>query len=274
MKTVTINKVKVRIFDEKEDLVEKLGLSEKNIKLVMEYQRKFPELLQDNKEDFVIEGENLWVQLNKPQGEYSKWFSRKIEPLFDENKDFISVDKLVGKKNKSVVRHILTVDTAKQVSLMSGSDKNSSDQVRNMGKLIRDYFILMEDILKDYESWINDRGLSKQGWNEMKPQIKSWCERNGYDSTLEIFYIREANLINKALTGFTASELNSYIGSKDNITRNHLSAELNKAIEILESTNTSLLMSDSDFEFRKGVIEKVCKNKYSHLYINKLKETV
>ena len=106
----------------------------------------------------------------------------------------------------------------------------------------------------------------------MKPQIKLWCERNGYDSTLDIFYIREANVINKALTGFTASELNSYIGSKDRITRNHLNSELNKAIEMLESTNTNLLMSDLDFEFRKNVIETVCENKYPHLYINKIKE--
>lgn len=273
MKTVTINKTKVKIFDEKEDLVERLGLSEKEITLVMEYQRKFPELLQDNKEDFIIDGENLWNQLNNPQGEYSKWFSRKIEPMFEENKDFISVDKLVGKKNKAVIRHILTIDTAKQVSLMSGSDKKSSDKVRDTGKLIRDYFILMETTLRDYEKWETNRGLSKDGWNEMKPQIKLWCERNGYDSTLDIFYMREANMINKALTGFTASELNAYIGSKDNITRNHLSSELNKSIEILESTNTNLLISDLDFEFRKGVIEKVCKNKYSELHIvNNIKQ--
>lgn len=278
MKTVTINKTKVKIFEEKEDLVEKLKMSDDNVKLVMTYQRTFPELMQRNNDDFVIDGETLCKELGVKDN-YNNWLLRKtkgkegklIKDNYKENIDYTClVEKSktqtkLGRKGASVkTKILLTTKCAKKIAMRQNND---------MGDLVCDYFMIMEDTLKDYENWETNRGLSKDGWNEMKPQIKLWCERNGYDSTLDVFYMREANMINKALTGFTASELNSYIGSKDNITRNHLSAELNKAIESLESTNTNLLISDSDFDFRKGVIEKVCKNKYSELHIvNKIKQ--
>lgn len=271
MKTRTINKIKVKVFEEYE-LLEKLGLSKEECDLILEYQDKFPELLQDDKSGFVISTKLLHNQLLVGR-DYSTWIkSRMSKYNFNENIDYTIVDSIHqngGIKNmrggdKKSKDYFTTLDMAKNLALVENNDN---------GILVRKYFMAMEKTLKDYEKWVNDRGLSKQGWNEMKPQIKLWCERNGYDSTLDIFYMREANMINKALTGFTASELNSYIGSKDNITRDHLSAELNKAIESLESTNTNLLISDSDFDFRKGVIEKVCKTKYSELHIvNNIKQ--
>lgn len=271
MKMVTINKIKVRVFEE-DDLIQKLKMEEESVNLVLEYQRKFPELLQEESNDFVISTKLLHKQLSVGR-DYSTWIKSRITKYsFKENVDYEvrdSIHQNGGIKNvrggdKKSKDYFTTLDMAKNLALVENNDN---------GILVRKYFMAMEKTLKDYEKWINDRGLSKQGWNEMKPQIKLWCERNGYDSTLDIFYMREANMINKALTGFTASELNAYIGSKDNITRNHLSSELNKAIEILESTNTNLLISDLDFEFRKGVIEKVCKNKYSELHIvNNIKQ--
>ena len=51
MKTVTINKIKVRIFEEKE-LREKLNMKEEDIEIVLEYQRTFPELLQEGVDGF------------------------------------------------------------------------------------------------------------------------------------------------------------------------------------------------------------------------------
>ena len=154
MKTKTINKVKVRIFEE-DELVEKLGLSKEECDLIIQYQIKFPELLQDNVGEFVIDGDKLWNQLNKPQGEYGKWFKRKIQPLFLENVDYISVDKLVGIKNKKVTTQMLTLETAKQISLGTGVDNNSKKEVKAIGRLIRDYFILMEKNTRDFSHEMN-----------------------------------------------------------------------------------------------------------------------
>lgn len=74
----------------------------------------------------------------------------------------------------------------------------------------------------------------------------------------------------QSLTGLKASELRVYVGAKDDITRDALEQRVNKALDTLQTLNTSLLMSDLDFEFRKNVIKTTCKNKYPHLYIGKL----
>ena len=57
MKVIQRNKIKFKVFTE-EELKEKLGMREEDIKVVLEYQDKFPELLQ-NKEGFCIDGEKL-----------------------------------------------------------------------------------------------------------------------------------------------------------------------------------------------------------------------
>lgn len=116
----------------------------------MKYQKTFPELLQDGVEGFVIDGEALWEQLDKPQGEFGKWFSRKISSKFVKNSDFISNDKLVGIENTNLKRSKLevklTLETAKHLAMSTGMDNNSSNKVREKGKLVRSYFIKMKKV--------------------------------------------------------------------------------------------------------------------------------
>ena len=128
-------------------------------------------------------------------------------------------------------------------------------------------FTIMEKALRKYEDWSTIRGEEKGGWNEMKTQINLWCERNNYDSTLDIFRTREANMLNQNLTGYKASELRLIMGAKDEITRDYLTSEVNKALNELQKLNCSLLMSDLDFEFRSKIIKQTCNGKYSNLYL-------
>ncbi|QEK12592.1 hypothetical protein FQB35_09780 [Crassaminicella thermophila] len=58
MRVAKINDVKVKVFEKKE-LIEKLGFTEEDAKLVMKYQKTFPELLQDGVEGFVIDAETF-----------------------------------------------------------------------------------------------------------------------------------------------------------------------------------------------------------------------
>ena len=62
MKTIQRNKIKFKVFTE-EELKEKLGMGQEDIKVVLEYQDKFPELLQDKGEGFCINGRKLHEQL-------------------------------------------------------------------------------------------------------------------------------------------------------------------------------------------------------------------
>lgn len=268
MKIVQINKVKVRIFEE-EDLKEKLNMSAENCDIVLTYQREFPELLQDNIQDFIIEGEKLWNKLGNPQGEYSKWFKRKIEPFFKENVDYTMVDKLVVNGN-SVKRQMLSLETAKHLSLMTGGDKNSKEEIQEKGKLIRKYFMVMEQTLRDFEKWEATREPEKQEYNVMIEELRNWCIRSNYeidDKIFKSFRVRESNMINQNLTGKIASEIKTHIGYKDNITRDHLDEKLNSAILDLQKLNTNLLIANMDFETRNNLIKSVCITKYSDLFL-------
>lgn len=268
MKKVTIKKEKVWVFTE-DELRENLNLAKEEIDLILNYQRKFPELLQEGVEGFIISGDQLWEELGKPQGEYSKWFKRKIKPLFTENKDYVRLDKIVGtiKNNveKKVERHNLTVETAKHICLSSGSDANSKSETKNIGNLVRNYFILAEKTLRNYKDWNIVRGQEKTNWNEMRNYIKDWCKNNKLDSSNNIFYIREANMINEALLNRKACEIRFDIKAKDIITRDHLNIQINQAINFLQSLNIGLLIANIPFEQRKSIIEQTCFTKYSKL---------
>ena len=89
MKTIQRNKIKFKVFTE-EELKEKLGMGQEDIQVVLEYQDKFPELLQE-KEGFCIDARSLHKQL-KIGTEFAKWIKRRIDKYnFIENEDFIVV---------------------------------------------------------------------------------------------------------------------------------------------------------------------------------------
>lgn len=273
MKTVQIDKVKIRVFEE-EDLRNKLNLDEKGIKLVLDYQRTFPELLQDDAEGFVINSRILHRELgNKRQ--YADWIKHRIVKYnFVENVDFVEAN-LISHKNEIKKSHggdrkskdyLFTLDTAKSLAMIENND---------LGRLVRDYFVLMERTLRNYKEWTNVRGEEKSGYNNMVMELTKWIERNGHDiKDLKVFRVRECNMLNIALTGMSATEIRSYFESKDEITRDNLTTEYNKALSKLQELNTSLLISDLDYTMRSGIIENTCKRQYPHLYIKEQMEKI
>ena len=268
MKTVTINKIKVRIFEEKE-LREKLNMKEEDIEIVLEYQRTFPELLQEGVDGFVIDGDILWNKLGKPHGEYGKWFKRKISESFIENIDFSRYDKIVGTINngngKLVERHMFTIETAKTIGFMTGTDKRSDERIRNNANMLRKYFMIMESTLRNYEEWNKVREPEKQNANILKSKIGEYASRNLDCYDLGGLCSREFNLINKSLTGYTALEIKLKLGYLDKMTREHLNIEYNKAISYLQLFDINLLQCNIDFENRSKMINNICELNYKHL---------
>jgi phage anti-repressor protein len=262
MKTKQINGIKIKVFEENE-LKEKLGMNQKEIELISKYQDKFPELLQDDIEGFVINARTLWQKLEEG-AEYSTWFKRRSSKLkLIENIDYSSIDTTVKRENGGNVlkEKYVTLDVAKDISMLSGTE---------IGNEVRSYFKLMEKTLRNYEKWQETREPEKQEYNIMVDELSKWCERNNYDIDDKIFKsfrARECNMINLNLTGKIASELKSYIGYKDNITRDHLNEKLNSAILDLEKLNTNLLIANMDFETRSNLIKSVCMTKYNDLHI-------
>lgn len=257
MKVVQINKIKVKIFEE-DELREKLGMSEQNVQLVDTYQRLFPELLQDDIEGFIINSRTLWEKLNEG-AEYSTWFKRRSNKLkLAENVDYSSIDTSVKREKGGTIlkEKYVTLEVAKDIAFLSGT---------SIGKEVRDYFKLMEKTLRDYENWKNVREPEKQNATVMKLHIANWCDRNGYDKTLENFYQREFNLLNESLTGLNAQGIKNYLKYKDIQTREHLDCNINSALDFLQKLNTSLLDSNMSFEKRGRIIKTTCTNQYGNL---------
>lgn len=277
MKTVQINKVKARIFEENE-LREKLNFTDEQITLILEHQRKFPELLQNGIEGYCIDARNLHSKLvenikkdkngeNKKGDLFSQWISRRIKKYgFIENRDFTNVHKFVNRENTNLksktTEYNITLDMAKQLCMLENNE---------VGHNSRMYFIYMEQALRNYEKWEATRIPEKQEYNTMVEELKNWCNRRNYDISDDkmfgSFRVRESNMINENLMNKIASEIKSHMGYKDNITRDHLDEEHNSAILYLQQFNTSLLIADMEFEQRNEIIKSICKNKYSDLQI-------
>ncbi|WP_205427821.1 antA/AntB antirepressor family protein [Clostridium botulinum] len=263
MKTIQRNKIKFKIFEE-DELKYQLGMCENDSQIVLKFQDKFPELLQDELEGFIIDARKLYATLEVKR-HFTDWIKPYIKEnnsyMFTESVDFISFHTDVNPTNGvPIINYKFTIDMAKELCMLSKM---------NNGFMCRKYFIIMEKTLRRYEKWYNTRQPEKKKATDMKHEIKNWCERNNFDSTLEIFYTREFNMLNENLTGYKASDLKSYYNCKTGITRDYLEEKVNSALLFLEEFNIQLLLADINFKDRSNMINNVCNNKYKDLYIKK-----
>ena len=263
MKTIQRNKIKFKVFTE-EELKEKLGMKQEDIQVVLEYQDKFPELLQE-KEGFCIDAEKLHRQLG-----LKKAFTTWIKQYTDKNNKYnFSIDKdfsfsLQGKVQKEGNREIkrqikiytLTIDVAKHICLLTGTKE---------AEMIRKYFIIIEKTLRNYEEWDKVRNPQRENANKLKSELKSWAIKNFMDYDSNGIYSREFNMLNVSLTGKTALEIKSYIGFKDKQTREHLEIEINKALDFIQTFDINLIKLNKSFEDRQEMIKQICDITYPNL---------
>ena len=105
MKKEKVNGVSFRVFQEN-DIVEKLGRTKEEWKLVKSYQKKFWQLLQDS-EGFCVDARMLWEELGKPYTEFKKWLNKKVLNYgYVENTDFVNIEQKVDIKNTNINIHL------------------------------------------------------------------------------------------------------------------------------------------------------------------------
>ncbi|MBY6842773.1 antA/AntB antirepressor family protein [Clostridium botulinum] len=267
-KTINGKKYKGKAF-EKSDIVNKFNRTEKEWELIDRYQKIFPQLLINDTDNFVIDGEILCRELSV-KDHFTKWL---LENRRDEKGRIKSQGKLIKYKcveNKDYQLGELPTEvkgTPKKIITLTlnCAKKIAMRQNNNNGDLVCDYFILMENILKDYETWMLIREPEKQGFNKMKKYISEWCKKRGYDNSNNYFYIREANLLNESLTGLRAIDIRIKKQVEDNQTRNNLDYKVNNILATLQEINISLLIADMDFDKRKEIIENTCSSQYSYI---------
>lgn len=233
----------------RKELIEKLGLNNEEVKLVMKYQKTFPELLQDVN-GFVIDGRNLWNQLGTPQGEFSKWVKRKIvDKGFVENQDFSKVDNFVdvGNLKRKQTDYTLTIDCAKNVCMMENTEQ---------GRLFRNYFILMEKTVRKMVEWNKIRVPEKESYKEMCEELRLYLLRN-FDKKAQFYdYSNEADALNMICLGARAKDILAYINAQDNQTREHLSIEFNTYLCKMQELNIMLLKMNMEKERRYDMIKQ------------------
>lgn len=248
----------------KQFLKEVLQFTDEEIKLTMEVQRKFPELLV-NEGEHIESARHLYLELGLNEAHYSRWSKKNIinNEFFLEDRDWFIVTRPKGEcsNNGNYAKDFkISLDFAKHLSMMQRTENSHK---------VRCYFILMEKAIKGMQEHLIIREPEKLGYNEMKQNISDWCDKNGYDKTIDTFYTREANMLNESLFGMTALEIKLFLGYKDRETREHLLIEHNKALYNIQMVNSSLLIANLSFEDRKKIINDTCKNKYKDLYIKK-----
>lgn len=121
----------------KKELVNAFELTEDEAKLIHRYRNQLPAIFDaEGDEGFCVDMRTLHRQL-KVKTPFKDWSSRKLKHFVEgeDQRALLSVGKNGGKPQRD---HLLTVDTAKQVAMMEGSDA---------GFVVRKYFILCEKLV-------------------------------------------------------------------------------------------------------------------------------
>lgn len=239
-----------------------LGMNEVDTELVMEAQRKFPSIMIEDREGLCVNARTLWQELGKPHGEFNKWIERKLlNQNYRENKDFSKSDRFVevGNLKRPQVDYALTLNCAKKIAMRENTV---------YGDLICDYFIKLEKAIKDGIEWEKLRFPQKQGYKEMCKIIDANYLETHPDikKAPNYVYSNEANMINKALLGYSAKKLKTILEvEQKDATRDNLQLECNKALLELQILNGSLILNKMDYKARKVMVENTCKIRFSDL---------
>lgn len=225
----------------KRQLLDQCGFEAKEAQIILDYQKKLPVLVENEGiNEFCINARDLWKQLGEPQGKFADWVKRKLVLkktkggvfIFLENKDYITVSQKCEIANtkgfKSINEYLLTVECAKNLSMMENTD---------VGALARRYFILMEKAVKKNVEWELIRYPLREGYKKMQEALNLYMNRMIQKEADDWDYKIEANALNIIATGFSAQEIRLFVGCKDNITRDSLTATYNEYLMKLQEWN-------------------------------------
>lgn len=218
----------------------RLGCTDDEIKLVMQYQKKLPILVEnENDDDFCINAKDLHKQLAVKK-KFSDWFKTRVKSYrFIENTDYITTSlkrEIANNGYRYVDEYIITIAMAENLAMVERTD---------IGEVVRNYFRLMRDIVRNNQDWWTSRNVERANYKPLcealSNSIHRQCGRCGdkYD------FVREANILNIISTGSNAQEIRNYLNIQSNeLTRDSLEKDYNEKLSFLQDQDILLLGMD------------------------------
>lgn len=223
----------------KRQLLDQCGFTAKEVQVILDYQKKLPILSEDN--DTWINAKDLWEQLSV-QKKYTDWIKNQIK-TFDliENSTYLTKSlqrEIANNGTSTITEYYIQVETAKSITLVSGyKGGNVSKELKENSKLAHKYFILMEKAVKRNIEWELIRYPLREGYKKMQDALNQYMNRMIQKNADDWDYKIEADALNVIATGFPAKEIRLFVGCKDNITRDSLTATYNEYLMKLQELN-------------------------------------
>jgi len=241
----------IKKFD-KRQLLDQCGFTADEAQIILYYQKKLPILLQVN-DGLCVTARDLfsqlseestktkfvdWAKYNIVKQDYS--VSKDYEEFWEKDGVRFETNGESSQKLSSMgVRknYLLALDFAKEIAMYCGSSLHASKELKNNSKLSRQYFILMEKAVKRNIEWKLIRYPLREGYKKMQDALNQYMNRIIQKDADDWDYKIEADALNVIATGFPAKEIRLFVGCKDNITRDSLTATYNEYLMKLQELN-------------------------------------
>ena len=238
--------------------LENYEMTQEDIDLIVEYQKKLPVLQEDNEN--WVDGRLLWEQLGV-KSEYANWIKQNITDMdLVENKDYFTkrLQSQIGKTKgfKEILQYNIKVSTAKEIAMVAGAKGGrTSKELKENSKLARRYFIAIESAFKNRKDWNYDRAGSlvgykglQQAFMKYRPQLlkglPEWSRNN--------IQIAEFWAINDVIIGMKSNEFRNVMGlNKSESIRNAFTEQQLEYVTELEMFDADLIAIHNIFDFEE-----------------------
>lgn len=249
-----------------EDELKQYGLSDYEIATILEYQALLP-ILQEENENW-ISAKILHNQL-KVSRDFTTWIKKQIEEMellesVDYKLETFSKGNQTHKGcDRRSVDYLIQVSTAKEIAMVAGSKGgNTSQELKEMSKLVRKYFIIIEKAFKNRTSWNTNRKNTLINCKELRGALITKKEEllNGVPEwiTNGNLYSIEYSLLNTVILGMSATQYRTEhnISFNEQI-RNYFSEDQLDDVERLERYDAQLIISQEiySYEERKQILQ-------------------
>ena len=263
-------------FTEKE--LKQYGLSDDEISTILEYQALLP-ILQEENENW-ISARLLHDQL-KVSRDFTNWIKKQIDDMeLLENIDYKLETLSKAKQNnhggdRHSLDYLIQVSTVKEIAMVAGSKGgNTSKELKEISKLVRKYFIIIENAFKNRTNWNQNRKNTLINCKELRGALITKREEllNGVPEwiTNGNLYSIEFLLLNTVILGMSTTQYRKEhnISSTEQI-RNYFSEDQLDDVERLERYDAQLIISQGIYSYEER--KQILQTEYNHVKNRKTK---